>query len=234
MYTQTAELYDAIYGHKDYMSEVDKLRRLLLAVAPEARTLLDVACGTATHLGLLRGDYQVEGVDVQPEMLTVARRRLADVTFHEGDMRTFRLEKTYDVVSCLFSSVGYMTTTARLGEAIANMARHVAPGGWLVIEPWFSPEAYRPGTVHAVFVNELDLKVARMNVSDLAGNVSVMDMHYMVGRATGVETFTERHELGLFTEAEYLQAFRQAGLEPQHDLNGISGRGLYLGQRLSR
>jgi SAM-dependent methyltransferase len=232
MYTQTAELYDAIYSQKDYMSEVDKLRTLLGRLAPDARTILDVGCGTATHLGMLRAFYQVEGIDVQPEMLAVARRRLAEITFHQGDMRTFALPKTYDVVTCLFSSIGYMTTLEQLGAAIANMARHVAPGGWLVVEPWFSPEAYRPGTMHAVFVNELDLKVARMNVSELEGRVSVMEMHYMVGRTSGVETFVERHEMGLFTTEEYMDAFRRAGLTPQHDLNGISGRGRYVGKRV--
>lgn len=232
MFTQTAEIYDALYAHKDYVAEADKLRRILQAHVPDARTLVDVGCGTATHLGLLRAFFQVEGVDLQPAMLEVARRRLPEIPFHIGDMQHFELGRTFDVVTCLFSAIGYMTTPERLAEAIANMARHVAPGGLLVVEPWFDPATYREGTVHAVFVNELDLKVARMNVSERQGNLSVMVMHYMVGRTSGVETFVERHEMGLFTEAEYFEAFRQAGLEVSHDPNGLAGRGLYLGRRL--
>jgi hypothetical protein len=67
-----------------------------------------------------------------------------------------------------------------------------------------------------------------MNVMVVEGTVSVADFHYLLGRPQGVEHFTERHELGLFTHEQYLQAFRQAGLEPELDERGLMGRGLYL------
>ena len=51
----------------------------------------------------------------------------------------------------------------------------------------------------------------------------------MVGTPQGIETFKERHELGLFTHEEYLGAFRNAGLEVNHDPEGLDGRGLYIG-----
>jgi hypothetical protein len=51
-----------------------------------------------------------------------------------------------------------------------------------------------------------------------------------VATAQGIERFTELHELGLFTEEEYLQAFREAGLNVLHDLTGLDGRGLYIGK----
>ena len=41
--------------------------------------------------------------------------------------------------------------------------------------------------------------------------------------------FTERHELGLFSEQEHMQAFRKAGLDVSYDHPGLTGRGLYIG-----
>jgi hypothetical protein len=34
--------------------------------------------------------------------------------------------------------------------------------------------------------------------------------------------------VGLFAHDDYVEAFRRAGLEPEHDQEGLMGRGLYL------
>jgi hypothetical protein len=68
-----------------------------------------------------------------------------------------------------------------------------------------------------------------MNISEAKDSLSFFVFHYMVATTQGVEYFTERHELGLFTHEEYLGAFRKAGLETSHDPVGLDGRGLYIG-----
>jgi hypothetical protein len=117
----------------------------------------------------------------------------------------------------------------RLRQALLRLAGHLLPGGVLIVEPWFSPEQWHPGSIHAVFVDQPDLKVSRMNVSGVDGQLSFFEFHYQVGTPEGIHTFTERHELGLFTHEEYLSAFQQAGLQTLHDPKGLDGRGLYLG-----
>ena len=57
----------------------------------------------------------------------------------------------------------------------------------------------------------------------------ILDFHYLVGTPEGVEHFTEHHELGLFTDEEYRNAFTAAGLQVAHDPEGLIGRGLYIG-----
>lgn len=70
-----------------------------------------------------------------------------------------------------------------------------------------------------------------MNVSEQSGRLSAFTFHYLVGSPQKVERFTERHELGLFTVQEMLDAFREAGLQVIHDARGPAGRGLYLARR---
>ena len=91
------------------------------------------------------------------------------------------------------------------------------------------PEGVITPHVGAVFVDEPELKIARINAIEVDGRVSSFDFHYVVGTPEGVEHFTERHELGLFTRDEQMTAFRAAGLEVEHDEEGLMGRGLYIG-----
>jgi SAM-dependent methyltransferase len=230
LFTRSARIYDAIYASiRDYPREAAELDRLIQERRPGARTLLDVACGTGAHLEHLAGKYEVEGLDLDPEMLAVARERLPDATFHEGDMTSFDLDKRFGTVFCMFSSIGYVKTEERLGDAIASMARHLEPGGVLVVEPWLSPDVWGKPHVGAVFVDEPELKIARLNVPETEGTVSIVDFQYLVGTLEGVEHFSEHHELGLFTVDQYLDAFRAAGLVVDHDPEGPMGRGLYVG-----
>lgn len=231
MFTRSARLYDAIYHWKDYIAEAAWIHELVQARKPGATTLLDVACGTGAHLVELARWYRCVGVDVDPKLLAVARERLpAEVELREADMRDFDLGRRFDAVTCLFSSIGYVDGVDELACAVGSMARHLEPGGVLVVEPWLSPERVVVPHVGAVFVDEPELKIARMNAIEVDGNRSILELHYLVGRPDGVEHFTELHELTLFTDDETLDAFRSAGLEVEHDPDdGPMGRGLYVG-----
>lgn len=230
MYRKDARYYDAIYSWKDYFAETVRLIAFIQmhALGP-AKTLLDVACGTGGHLVYLRGYFQVEGVDVEPEMLSVARENLRGIPLHQGDMLDFDLGRTFDVVTCLFSSIGYMQSVERLNRAVANMARHVSPGGLLVVEPWFHPSDFKDGTLHSHYVDQPDLKIARMNLSTVEDGLAVMRFHYLVGTPEGIHSWDDLHRMGLFTHEEYTQALEAAGLEAHHDGEGLMGRGLYVG-----
>jgi ubiquinone/menaquinone biosynthesis C-methylase UbiE len=234
MYHKSARLYDVVYLNlgKDYAAEAQRIHELAGKYKKSPGSgLLDVACGTGLHAGHLAGFYQVEGLDIAADMLAVAREKHPGIRFHKGDMRKFDLGKQFDVVTCLFSAIGYVKTTAQLDQAVAAMARHLKPGGVLFVEPWFSPQDWQTGKVHAAFVDEPGLKIARMNLSGRQGNVSSFKFHFLVATPQGVEYFTEDHELTLFTTQEYLAAFRAADLEVVHDREGIYGRGLYIGMK---
>lgn len=229
MFDKTAELYDLFYDWKDYAAEAAKVRDLVAARNQGARTLLDVACGTGRHLEHLRDGYAVEGLDLDESLLAVAAERLPGVALHHADMRDFELGRTFDVVTCLFSSIGYVRTVENLERAIGTMARHLAPSGVLLVEPWFAPEQFDPHHIGRVVVAERpDLQAVRMNGSRVDGTLSILDFHYLVARPGTVEHLTETHTLGLFTAEEYRAAFERAGLTVEHDEEGLMGRGLWI------
>jgi len=232
LFSKSAKYYNAIYAAigKDYAQEARKVHEFIQAhKRSPGDNLLEVACGTGAHAMFLREYYQLEGLDLDGEMLAVARENLPGIPFHQADMADFDLGREFDVLTCLFSSIGYVRTVPRMEQAIATMERHLLPGGVLLVEPWFTPDQWKQGLVSALHVDEPDLKITRMSISESQGRLSFFVFHYLVGTPEGITYFTERHELGLFTQEEYLQAFHSAGLEVSHDPEGLDGRGLYIG-----
>ena len=233
MYLKSAKYYDAIYSFVDYASASTKLRALLQELVPHASSLLDVACGTGKHCEFIDKDFgTIEGFDISPGLLEVARARLPHRTFHQGDMADFTLDKSFDVVTCLFSAIAYAETLERMQATVRNLAAHVAVGGVVIVEPWFSPDTYWSGHVTANHVDEPELKISWMYIAQKVGLVSVLDINYMVGTPQSVEHFKEEHRMGLFTHQQYLDAFVAAGLDVSHDTKGLVGRGMYVGRRL--
>lgn len=235
-YEKQAQYYDVIYAAqgKDYPKEAkqihDEIEKHKKSVG---NALLDVGCGTGGHFPFLKEWYQTEGLDLDGHMLAVARSRFPDATFHQGDMSDFDLGKQFDAVTCLFSAIGYTKTPEKMQAAIASMAQHVSPGGVLLVEPWFAPEQWKAklGRPSVTNVDQPELKITRMNVSEMDGNVSILNFHFLVATPGHMEHFTEKHELGLFTQDEYLKGFIDAGLEVTHDPGGLTGRGLYIGTK---
>lgn len=234
MYEHTADVYDMVYelSGKDYRAESAVIEQLIRGRSPGARTLLDVACGTGGHLVHLRNSFEVTGIDLHERMLEVARGRVRGAALVQGDMRSFALGREFDAVVCLFSSIGYLPDTAALVGAIGCMSRHLTEGGTLVIDGWIRPDAWvDPGIADVVSGTRDGRVVARVGRSERRGSKTVLEHHYLVGSESSVEHLVERHELTLFTDEEYRDAFRAAGLDVEVTEGPMAGRDRYLGTR---
>jgi SAM-dependent methyltransferase len=234
-YTESASTYDLLYvgtGLKDYATEADEVDHLIRSRNPGAATLLDVGCGTGQHLACLRGRYAVEGVDVSPEMLAVARARLPDVPLHVSDMRRLDLGREFDAVTCLFSSIGYATDDAELHQTVAGLARHLAPGGVLIIDGWIRPDAWqdrhRPAVEQA---DDGETLVVRVGRSWREGNLTTLEMHHLVCTEGGIRHFSERHLLALVPTDVYVAAVQRAGLGAEVERDYMPGRDRVIGVR---
>jgi ubiquinone/menaquinone biosynthesis C-methylase UbiE len=231
VHARSALYYDALHRAqgKDYAAEATRLHSIVEKYGKSGGAWLDVACGTGRHIEHLRAWYKCEGLDVDRGMLNIAQERCPDVQFHCQDMIGFHLDTKFEAVTCLFSAIGYVPTAARLDQTVATMARHLKPGGVVIVEPWFRPHQWRDGYLDAKFADEPDLKVARMSVSRRDSNVSILNFNYMVAGNDGVRTFAEPHRLMLFTDDEYRRAFERAKLDVEYDEVGLTGRGLFIG-----
>jgi SAM-dependent methyltransferase len=230
VFTKTAAWYDLVYAEKDYAQESARVSELIHHhQRSTGNTLLDVACGTGGHLTYLASDFDAEGLDIDETLLAIASQRLPQVRLHRADMCRFDLGRTFDAVTCLFSSIGYARTLDRLNSAIKCFAGHLKPGGVLVREPWLPPGRFTAGFVSLEAIDRDEIKIARMQRSTIEGGLSVLNFDYLVGTSEAVQHFTERHVLGLFSRDEMQAALEACGLTVYFDPEGLMGRALYVG-----
>jgi SAM-dependent methyltransferase len=231
VFGQSARVYDALCRHKDYPSASAALCGIVDRLMPRASTLLDVGCGTGLHLSHLRERFNVEGLDLSQEMLEIARARCPGVPLHQGSLVEFSLGRRFDVVTCLFGSIAYVGDQGGLDRAVKRLVDHLQTGGLLIVEPWLMPERFVSGRLVLDAVNDPDLKVVRMYVTERQGDVSIYDSTYLVGTLEGVTSFRERQEIGLFGDDVYRQAFSEAGVEVVDSTGDLFGYGLYVCRR---
>jgi SAM-dependent methyltransferase len=229
-YAEAAEFYDLLYqDQKDYPAEAELLRREILAACPTARTILDVGCGTGAHArALIDAGFEVDGIDLEPRFIEIARGKCPEGRFEVGDMTDFHLPTRYDVVTCLFSVIGYARSLDRLQAAIRCMARHVDQHGVLVVDPWFEAEQLTDGWITTISGEGGGYSVSRMSRTVIDGSVSRLEFEYLIGSAAGLQRRSEVHELGLFSQAEMKAAFAGAGLTVERRPEALRTRGLYM------
>ena len=126
-----------------------------------------------------------------------------------------------------------MKSPRDLRAAIINMARHLNPGGVLIIEPWLTEETWKPAaSTRSMSTNRIS-KSRGCDYSTASGRMSVFKWHLLIGTPEGIEYLTQRHELFLFSNAEYIEAINAAGLDVTYDEKGLMNRGLFIGTSIT-
>lgn len=230
IYKKFAQYYDSIYSWKDYKAESEKIRSLTKKYkTSRGREMLDVACGTGNHIQYMKKYFKITGIDLDKDMLRIARKKFPDVKFVRGDMKTFLLNKQFDVIVCLFSSIAHLKTYNNLEKTIRNFSRHLKSGGVVIIEPFVSPELYIDNILDAYTVDMPDLKLTRMNRSKRKGNIAIYDFHFLVGERGRIRYFVDVMKLGMFESSRVLKIMKNAGLNAKFFKKRKEYRGRYIG-----
>jgi SAM-dependent methyltransferase len=142
-YHVIAKYYDGAYAAK--LDLVDLPFYLDLA-EQTGGPVLEIACGTGrVLLPIARKGIEICGVDNSLPMLEVLHRNLARepqevcqrITVHEGDMRTFRLNRKFPLVMIPFRPMQHMFTVEDQVAALRTAAAHLADTGTLAFDVFY-------------------------------------------------------------------------------------------------
>jgi SAM-dependent methyltransferase len=131
-YEQFSRFYDLVMG--DRSSAANFTRSLIAHHKPEAKTVLEIACGTGAILGFLSDAYEVTGLDHSRQMLALARKRLPHIHFYRQSMTSFRIAKRFDAIVCVFDSINHLLNFAAWKKVFRQVALHLKDDGLFVFD----------------------------------------------------------------------------------------------------
>ncbi len=132
MYKTYASYYDRFYESKDYGKEIRFLNEIF--VSHQVNTILDIGCGTGSHLSqLIQYGYVGEGIDLSAEMVEIAKTKIHGKA-SPADMRTFDLGRTYDAVISMFAVFNHNIDVNDARKTLTQCRKHLHEGGILILD----------------------------------------------------------------------------------------------------
>jgi SAM-dependent methyltransferase len=131
-YGRFARFYDEVMGKRPQARTF--IQNLINENAPEARSVLDLACGTGTLMERLSPKYEVYGLDASRAMLAVARKKVPKGRFFRQDMASFRLPHKFDIILCIFDSLNHLLTFAAWERTFRRVRSHLSPRGLFLFD----------------------------------------------------------------------------------------------------
>jgi glycine/sarcosine N-methyltransferase len=149
------DFYDGFSRRFDRLMEWKRRRRkeepFFRSILPaDVCSILDCHCGTGFHCAMLASmGYEVEGLDISPQMLEVARQNLAarglDVPLSLGDLKEFQPWRPFDCVLSMGNSLPHEFGDDNLLRSLQRMRAALRPGGLCILHIENFDRLYRDG-----------------------------------------------------------------------------------------
>ena len=136
-YSALADKYDRIYHYVDYKKQAVYFDTLIKTHGnSDGRKLLDICCGTGTHIQeLIKLGYACVGIDSSEDMLKQARSKLPEVKFICADMKKIEFPpNSFDVAVSCFNSILYIEDRETMCAFLKTVLSVLKPGGVFIFD----------------------------------------------------------------------------------------------------
>ena len=217
-YGDLAVWWPLISPVEDYAEESAFAATVLDRASIPVRSVLELGSGGGHSAFHLKARHTMTLVDLSAEMLAVSKRLNPECDHAQGDMRTVRLDRSFDAVF-VHDAIDYMATESDLRLAVATAFAHCRPGGVAVFVPDELTETYEPGTDHDGSDGDDGRAVRFMEWSwdpDPDDSWTLTEYVFLLRDPDGtVRPVHETHRLGLFSRDQWLAILADAGFEAE-------------------
>lgn len=230
-YNLIAAQYDLMYKWKDYKKEAALLETYIgTYLSKKKYKLQDLACGTGEHHLYLSKKIEVQGLDLNKKMLHIARKKNPHISYKQADMTSFTLKEKYEVVTCLFSSIGHLRSYLEFEKMIACVVQHLSPGGVVIIEPFIDKKDFKKNFNDSRLHVDGPVSFCRIALSKMRGNRLELNFHCLYSDGKKVQYAHAQEYNYLFQKEKLLQIMTRHGLSSTQQAEGLlSYRGLLIG-----
>lgn len=213
LYRDLVPWYRLLDPYEDHFNEATSYKENFLRLdLPPNPTLLDLGAGAGNNAYYLVDRFTCTLVDLSSQMLELSREIVPQCERIVGDMRTVRLDRTFDAV-LVHDAITYMTTEADLRAAIQTAFVHTRPGGGALFAPDCTRENFRD---HTEFFEEDggNRSLRGMEWSwdpDPNDDMAVAEYAFLLRDGTDVKAVHDRHFEGVFSRAKWLEILESVG-----------------------
>lgn len=181
-FNEYSKYYNLLYKDKEYVSEANYINTIIQKYNNNAKTLLDIGCGTGLHANELSNKgYTVTGMDISEQMLLEAKKTFNNVDFVNGDIRDFKFDKNFSIITSLFHVMSYQSSNQDLDNAFRSVSDHLELGGYFIFDCWYGPgvKNNRP-SVRVKRFEDNDIQVVRIAEPVENVNLNIIDVNFDV------------------------------------------------------
>lgn len=216
LYHELASWWPLLSAPEDYAEEAEFYRKTIVSVCTTTpTTTLELGCGGGNNASHLKQHFQMTLVDLSPDMLTVSRSLNPECEHIQGDMRSVRLERTFDAVF-IHDAIMYMTSETDLHRAIETAFVHCKPGGVALFAPDHTLETFRPSTDHGGHDGHgRGLRYLEWSWDpDPDDSTYVVDFAYLLREGKSkVRCEYDRHICGIFGREPWIRIISEVGFQ---------------------
>jgi SAM-dependent methyltransferase len=218
MYTELAPWFHLLSSPEDYEEEAAFVVAVVEGtIRGEARALLELGSGGGNNASYLKRRFACTLTDRSPEMLELSRSLNPECEHVLGDMRSLRLDRSFDVVFA-HDALSYLTTEDDIRATLRTATAHLRRGGVAVLMPDATTEMFAPRSEHGGHdgADGRSLRYLEWVHAPKPGAATYEVDYAIVTRHPGqaARVVHDRHVLGLFPEHTWIDALREADLEP--------------------
>jgi SAM-dependent methyltransferase len=215
LYNELAVWWPLVSPPEDYAEEVAFFLPLLAEVtARPPATLLELGSGGGNNALHIKSSFSaVTLVDLSPQMLEVSHQLNPDCEHLQGDMRTVRIERTFDAIF-IHDAIDYMTTLDDLRQAMETAFVHCKSGSMALLVPDHVRETFEPSTDHGGEDGDgRSIRYLEWTYDPDETDTTIVTDYVFVFRDGNlpVQIEHDQHMTGLFSRDEWLRLLRETG-----------------------